>query len=212
MKNIALAFSIFTILIFSACEKDDPSPVVQPPPPFEEPEPEDTVSLKPFVFVPGDTTHGFVQGIWQDSFLWEASSVAYWHTSHPTASEEYIAISMENYEATFGILRQLISFREIPKQSTGTYLVSEDIEDYDNGFVGASLTIFGDDGDVFEGRYEVNESAADNEIIISEIDIENNIYRGKFTVSFEKVWGNADLIHPSFVKIKDAEFWAKILE
>ncbi|MEZ4955328.1 MAG: hypothetical protein R2825_17330 [Saprospiraceae bacterium] len=212
MKNILFLFSM--LFLFAACADDD-TPVfpVDDDGPVT---PEDTLVLHPAIYVAGDTTYGYVSGVWTDSVAWEASTILAriqsWHSTHPT---NYLNIGFSAYHRVSGYLRHTINLSEIPRDSIGTFDIAFDHWDLDDGFIGATFHTLTDDGDVGEDNYIVNETATDNLLTITEIDTVEQIYRGHFTVSFEinnpqgfKL--NPD--NPDKFTIRDAVFWVKLQE
>ncbi|MEZ4955327.1 MAG: hypothetical protein R2825_17325 [Saprospiraceae bacterium] len=213
MKNILFLFSM--LFLFAACADDD-TPVFPVDDDGPVTPPEDTLVLHPAIYVAGDTTYGYVQGVWLDSFIWEASiSIARIQDWHPTFPGDYWDMGFSAYHRLSGFTRHSLYLTEIPKNSVGTFKVAFDHFDLDDGFVGASFHTSTDDGDVGEDNYIVDETATDNLLTITEIDTVEQIYRGHFTVSFEinnpqgfKLNPN----NPDKFTIRDAVFWVKLQE
>ena len=210
MKNIF--FLLFAFLLLNACKDDDQitTPIDDDNPVI----PEDTIELDPAKYIAGDTTYGYVLGVWQDSVEWEGSaSIAacqFWHLTHP---DDFINIGFDAYHRISGFLRNVIYLSEIQKDSIGSYKISKGQWDQDDGLVGASFHTATDDGDVGEDNYIVDETATDNLLTITEVDTVNQIYRGHFTVSFEINNPQGGLLNPNNpekFRIKDAEFWVKL--
>ena len=215
MKKILVLSSCFSIFLLLACEKDEPTLPVPPHDPGTE-EPEDTVVLQPFWFVRDEIYFGYAQAVWQDSFLWDASGSASHQDYHTTHPDDYLDMRFQTFEPAgvpnLYFKRQKLLLSEIPLSQIGTYIISGGTWDLNDGMVGARFFTSTDDGDVAEDSYIVDETATDNVLTVTEVDIEEQVYKGTFTVSFEisTEGGKRNPNNPDKLKIKDGEFMVKI--
>ena len=113
MKKILLPLTV-CLLFFAACKDDD----MITNPLLDDDDPmvvtpidtlEDTIELKPPIHIAGDTTNGYLLGVWQDSIQWEGSTLGAicqgWHITHP---DDYIVFDFNSYHPISGFLRQVI--------------------------------------------------------------------------------------------------------
>lgn len=214
MKSIYF-FLVATLLALSACQKedegmpfDDDNPTVNVP--------EDTIVLTPTAYTPGDTTFGFVQAVWQDSFLWSASATARYHGSPTLPNESYFIIEFRTHETEtpFNFLRESLTFTEIPKNTVGIFAITTAHGNFNNQSVFGSYATLIDGGDALEDYYEVDESLGGNQLTILEVDTVNQIYKGTFNVSFQiaTTFGKQNPDNPDKMKFEDAEFWVQLQE
>lgn len=190
MKNILI---LTAILIFAGCEEDNPEPFVP-------------------IFMAGPQTDGKAAAF-KNGHLWEASA----YGKKEDWSEGTISIIITTYEDEEGlILREMLSFDEIPLQK-GMYLLDHTSqEDFNDGEVGASYGTLEDDGDVVEDFYKLDKTAKNNLLEVTFVDTVAGEMKGSFTASFVKQPSvnpnRPNTRNPDKVKFSEGTFTVKILE
>jgi hypothetical protein len=173
---------------------------------------EEKVEIFVPIFLPGLQTDGKAAAF-KNQKKWEASA----YGKKEDWSVGTISLIITTYEDKEGlILREMLSFDEIPLKKGSYPLDYTTQEDFNDGEVGAFYGTLEDDGDVAEDFYKLDKTAKDNLLEVTTVDTIAKQISGKFTVSFIKQPSvNPDrpkTLNPDRVKFSNGTFNVKILD
>ncbi len=162
--NLSL-FSI--ILFFTSCTREPLGigEVIEP-------------QVNPEGLYPGKQLYGWAKGTKND-YTWEASSYFSFHVD----GKNFIGMSFNTYSIE-GYLRESFGFDEIPFDSIGVRRIKRGPSRYYDGACGSSYARLESDGDLLTAFYDLDESASDNIIEITRIDVNSRIVEGNFSATF----------------------------
>lgn len=137
---------------------------------------------------------------------WEASAIG---EKNESLSNPYFGI-IAGTNTEEGFQREGLYISEIPLQ-IGHFPVEKNVLPPANNYVGASFYVNKDDGDILEAYYELDDSEEDNSVTVDELDLEANIVKGTFDLTFLLKDGYSDK-YPKKVKLKNGVFEVKLVE
>ena len=143
------------------------------------------------VYFPGTMLYGSASAIKTDK-EWLATAEA-----HRADDSLHLILKFATFSKE-GFLRESINVFLIPKQK-GSYIVENELS---STALASNYHIAIDGGDIPASSYSIDETAFDNELIITAIDTIANTMQGKFTLSFNKSPRNFLEIADHFEKVK----------
>lgn len=157
------------------------------------------------IYEAGAMTYGKVEAKINGK-CWEASAIGIMYEDLP---DQYFGLQSDTYNEE-GYRREGLYITEIPL-AIGHYPVEKNVLPPVNNYVGASFYVNQDDGDILEAYYELDESVEDNSVTVDELDLEANIVKGTFDLTFLLKDGYSDK-YPKKVKLKNGTFEVKLIE